>query len=524
MRSFILIMFLFFLVYVPLYQIASNQLRKLLSPRFVVCVILVTLAGIYAPDIQMYLGAIFVIFLATTQGRVDAACRYIMLAAIVPQVLWRIGASGHYLGVMDSAGALGLSAYVVGKFETARRSSSAARRWTAEDFLVLVTYLIMAIGTAGFVKFEDTLRTFIGETLLVAVPYILFRSTLKNLADYRAAIACFGVAALFMAVFAVYESRFGADVFDIITKHITGNYVRNLDMRGGMVRASATMNGPLELACFETVGLFALASSRSFFRNAIGYYGSLGVIALGLFAAQSRGSLVALFASAVVLALALRKWAVGAAAAAVAVSAWPVLQILAGASPAVASFINGGADMHQGPHTDYRSLLLQRGLQEAAKHPFVGLPLPQVINSLADITQGEGIVDLVNVYLEILLISGIVGLLPFVVLTVTSGARGAGGFGRVTDPALLRARAFTLAAFTTVLIQLGFVSFIDRIPMLFVMNLFGIRLLVLERKTMSKAAGSSGAGVPSVPIEDEPLGGHIPGREAAWVPRLPAIS
>ncbi len=520
MKNFIIIMILFFTTFIPLFYISSDQMRKFLTPSLIVCVVLVTLAGIYLPNIELYFGAIVLIFLATVRGRLDAVCRYILLAAIIPQIQWRIGAAGHYLGVIDSAGALGATAYVIAKFDR-RRPSGSTGGWATEDSLVLVIFLIMAIGTTGFGKFDDTLRSWIQQFLLIVTPYILFRSTLKSTSDYRAAIACFGAASVFLAVFSIFEAWMSADIFDIITKHLTGIYIRPMNMRGGFLRASATMGGPLALACFMTVGIFALACSRSFFRNAIGYYGSLGVAAAGLYTTQSRGSVIAVFGAAVVLALALRKWGVAAAAAMVAIAAWPTLQILANMSPAVASFINGGAPANQGKYFDYRNLLLERGLQVAAGHPITGMRLTQVLDALADIAQGEGIVDMVNVYLEILLISGIVGLLPFLGLSVASGLRGSFGFRRIHDPALLRARGFTLAAFTVVLFQLSFVSFIDRMPMLLVLNLFGIRLLVQERKSLRRPA--------VMPLEpgqpaDDALPASRADRDMPSLPRLPMAS
>jgi O-antigen ligase len=270
----------------------------------------------------------------------------------------------------------------------------------------------------------------------------------------------------------------------------------------------------------------ALACSRDYFRSAIGYYGCLGVASLGLLATQSRGSLVAVLASAVVLSLALRKWGIAAAAVIIAGAAWPTLQVLANASPAVASFINGGGGTHYGKYYDYRNLLLERGLQVAADHPLTGMRMTQVLDALADITQGEGIVDLVNVYLVILLISGIVGLLPFLTLVVTTGLRGILGFKRVQDRALLRARGFSLAAFTMVLLQLSFVSFIDRVPMMFVLTLCGIRLMAQQRLSLQPGAG----GLPELaapPLAGEQwvhVEGDVAGRERPWIPRLPMIS
>jgi hypothetical protein len=525
MKSFIILMILFFITYLPLFYVSGDQLKKYIGQNFVVCVVLGTLIGIYSPNIPIYFIAIVVLFLSTVSTRVDAGCRYILLAAFIPEILWQIGAAGHYFGTIDSAGALAMTAYVMARVADKDPSGSAGRGWRAEDFLVLTLFLIFTVGGVGFVKFDDSLRAWIQEFLLIVMPYALFRTTLKSTDDYRAAIACFGVASLFLAIFAIYEARMSADIFDVITKHLTGYYIRTVDIRGGLMRASATMGGPLALACFMTVGILALACSRDFFRNAAGYYTCLVVATLGLLATQSRGSLIAVLVSAVVLSLALRKWGIAAAAAVVAGAAWPTLQVLANVSPAVASFMNGGAAVHQGKYYDYRNLLLERGLEVAANHPLTGMRLTQVLDALADITQGEGIVDLVNVYLVILLISGIVGLLPFLTLTLTTGARGTFGFKRIQDQALLRARGFSLAAFTAVLFQLSFVSFIDRMPMVFVLTLCGIRLLVQQRQSLPGGVVGRDERQASPPAAEQWVltEGDAPDREP-WVPRLPMIS
>lgn len=523
-------MALFFAAYIPLYSVASARFRQFLGPGFVACAVLVTLLGIYLPYIQLYFGAIAVLFACTVRGRVDATCRYILLAAIVPQMQLEIGAVGHHFGMLDSAGVLGLAAYGVAAFDR-RRSAQSGQGLCSEDFLVLAMFLIMAIGTVGFGKWEDSLRAWVAQFLLIVMPYILFRKTLKDNSDYRTVVACFGAASVFLAVFAIFEARMSTNVFNIITTHLTGIYVRPIDLRGSLVRASATMNGPLELACFMTVGIFALACSRDYFRNATGYYGSLGIATLGLLATQSRGSLIAILVSAVVLCLALRKRAIAAVAAIVAAAAWPMLQLLAAVSPGVAAFINGsGAGVSQGQYYDYRNLLLERGLEVAAAHPFTGMRMTEVLDALADLVQGEGIVDLVNVYLVFLLISGIVGLLPFLALTINSGLRATLGFKRVSDAALLRARGFTLAAFSVVLFQFAFVSLINRIPMVFVLSLAGIRLLARERK-LARLPSASSPGIADRPLPaDTWVHGAQDSPDLAFdgdpaaLPRLPMIS
>jgi O-antigen ligase len=69
---------------------------------------------------------------------------------------------------------------------------------------------------------------------------------------------------------------------------------------------------------------------------------------------------------------------------------------------------------------DYRQDLFSRGMEEAYKHPLIGQSVPDVMASLIDLKQGEGIIDFVNTYLFILLTTGFIGLVAFVTAIFTS--------------------------------------------------------------------------------------------------------
>lgn len=503
MKNFIIIMILFFATYVPLFQIASPQLKKFIGLRFVVCVALATLAGFIMPNVPMFYAALVALFITTVRNRLDALCRYILLIALIPSIRLPINIQGHFLGYTDSAAVIGITAYLYAIFSKKNTDQKSIKSLTNEDYLVFTIFLIMAIGTAGLNQAFDSARAIISHLMLTVLPYLLFRSALTNKLEYRTLIACFGFASVFLAVFAIYEARFHWSIFEGIQSHLGIIAIsKNILVRGGLLRASATMQGPLALACFMTFGILALACSRDFFTNSVGYYGSLAVALLGLLASQSRGSIIALIASTIVLSFALRKRILGTVILGSTVALALTLKLLSQIYPPLASFISGGAPTAHGQYYDYRNLLLERGLQEVARHPFIGVRLTDVYAALADIKQGEHIVDLVNIYLVILLISGFVGLLPFLALTLRSGVRATVRFKKINDHSLLLARGFCLSAFTVVLIQFSFVSYIDRIPMNFVLILCGIRLLVFERQSMHRTATRVPVrGPPSLPTD-----------------------
>ena len=526
MKNAIIILVLFFMAYVPLTYVLTTDLKKFIGINFIIFTVVATLAGFTEPNITIYLVTLLLLFLSTVRSEIDSVCRYILIAAVVPEISISLGASGHYFGVIDSVAVLGLAAYLAGKVYQTGTPGRSGFAWTTEDFLVLTVFLINTVGAIGLSEITSVIRGWTDQFMSILLPYLVFKTCLRTKSDFRLAVACFGVASVFLAVFAIYEARMSWSIFEAIGVHlgVPMRMSKNTLIRGGALRASATMGGPLALACFMTVGIFALTCSRDFFKNTIGFYGCLAVAFMGLLASQSRGSMICLFASSIVLSLALRKRGIAAASAAVGMAVWPTLLFLANVSPWVAGFMNGGAKQAPGQYHDYRNDLLTRGLQEAAKHPIIGLRLSQVVAALADITQGEHIVDLVNVYLVFLLISGIVGLLPFLALTLTSVGRATTGFKRINDPSMLRMRGFCLAAITVVLLQFSFVSFIDRIPMNFGFILCGISILVFERQSRRKNPANAPAGYRSSPPAAQWIhaDGRYPDGDTRWAPKLPA--
>lgn len=531
MKNCIIVLILFFIAYVPLVRVISPQLKIYFGTNFVVSVCLATLVGFVAPSIQIFYTALVVIFVSTVRSRQDVVCRYILLAAFLPPVMWNMSIQGHLIGIVDTSGILGLSALFCLNFFGKNSNNLPKSGLVAEDILIIVLFFIVSLASSGFADLDIAARSVTQKLMLLVVPYLLLRYSLINLSQYRIVVACFGISAVFLSVFAIYEARHGWSIFQSMESHMGVDLMtKNILVRGGLLRASATMAGPLGLACYLTVGFFALACSRDFFRTQLAYRACLGVTLVGLLASQSRGSLIALFASMIVLSMAFRKWGMAAVAAALGGTVAVLLPFLQMMSPAVAGFMNAGGEKFQGKYFDYRGALLDHGLQEAALHPIFGERMDKVMVALADIVQGQHIIDLVNIYLVILLVSGIVGLSLFLGLAVASGMRAANGFKAIRDPSILRARAFCLAAFVVVLIQFSFVSFMDRIPMNLALIVCGIRLLVMERQSMRRPASrapvaeilSAPAGLTAY-ANDAMANLSSQPKDTRWVPRLPTI-
>lgn len=494
MNNVIIIIMLFLFGYLPMHYCLVNEIKIFLGFHFVAAFIAIILSGFFSPGLPAFFITIFIIFVATARGRRFALGQYILLAGLVVQVPYGVSVAGHFLGFIDPLAVLGLAAYLLSRFSDGLPAPY-LRSLTVEDGLVAVAFLIMAIGGTGLPDFFSVVRALNTQALLIAVPYLVIRFAARSSNEYRNMIACFGVSGFLLAVFALYEAHYGWSIFQGINHHLgTNELSKNILRRGDALRAPATMAGPLALACYLTVSLMALVCSRDYFKVRWGYYGAIGVTFLGLLAAQSRGSLPALALALVVLCMAWRRFGLAFLAIGAVGVMGGVLYAVAQVSASVAAFLQINQPRAFGEYADYRQLLLERGIDEAMKHPWIGLRLQPVLDALADITQGQHIVDLVNIYLVILLISGMLGFIPFISLLLSSIFKTATGFKSVQNRDILNLRAFCLAALVTVLIQFSFMSFIDRIPMNFVMILAGMRLVRLDRAYRGNAHSDQGKG------------------------------
>jgi O-antigen ligase len=123
---------------------------------------------------------------------------------------------------------------------------------------------------------------------------------------------------------------------------------------------------------------------------------------------------------------------------------------------------------------DYRARLLTRGMEEYWKSPLIGYSQPEVLSRLADMRQGEGIIDFVNTYLFFALVSGAIGVICFIaafVFYIRGMLRFRGALGRADRS--LAVPAFLVAGLVMPMEMLVFTSFGGRCEVM-VFVLFGL--------------------------------------------------
>ena len=237
---------------------------------------------------------------------------------------------------------------------------------------------------------------------------------MKNLQEFREAALAFVLAAMLMALIAVFE----------LAKHwlLYSDLIRSLGLsramtgyvgRSGLLRATASAGHPIALGYVMAVAIgFYLFLQRSIsFKHAKRL--GLALLLAGLAAALSRGPWVGALVLVIVY-IATGRYAVKRLTllAFIGALSLPVLSILPGGEKILnlIPFIGQTEERN----IDYRSRLIETSLVVIERNLWFGsvdyLDTPE----MESMRQGQGIIDIVNTYIQVALETGLIGLALFI--------------------------------------------------------------------------------------------------------------
>jgi len=481
------------MIYLAGYALANflvtAELRQYLGPRFLISLFVPLTVAALVQDMVLYQASIAVTFILTVRNRTDIACRYILLVMLLPTAPLYIGVAGvWWMGTMNMTGVLAVAALVATYLVRGEKNGALHGKFMVSDYLVIALFLIMLVWGKRFEDRNDFVRGMIlwGNIFLVYLP---LRRGLSTREDLHRSMGIMSVAAIILAVAALYEMRFRWSLFDTINFLLDfhRDQASTANIRGGYMRATVTMTGPLILASVFSFAVLATVASRRYYRTSWGNFLAMVLILAGVIACQSRGNTLWAGVGLVALLVLLRKWAtVGTVVAAGALAA-ALFVAMPGAGSNQKLFSSEGYTYNGTIYKDYRSVLLARGIEVGMRHPLTGQTLGKNLADLKDIEQGQKIVDLVNTYITIFLLSGFPGLffilgcmftiLGQIILTKPSRQ----------SPEANNIRAFLIVALVSICVQIGFVSLFDRIPFLWCYALVGTRVYLLTRRSEQQA-------------------------------------
>lgn len=284
----------------------------------------------------------------------------------------------------------------------------------ALDALVITFCVMSGLLALRDLPFTSAIRFSVVTFVSIWLPYFCISrtQTSRDELDGLLAAALQGIAML-----AGIGLISAADRWNYYANMNLGDYKIFLDYRSGVLRVAATLYTPL-LGALMGVGAATIAYLRMQKKipSVVAIF-LLGAFAFTAFATGSRGG----WAGAVIAFATyffLPRMKAGARRLLLAVSAATI-------SFVVVMVIQGSISVTDYTGTfEYRSRLTQIGVRQVFNAPLFGVPSLYALPEFQPLIQGEGIIDVVNLYLQIALHSGLVGLFVFLAPLLHSAAIG----------------------------------------------------------------------------------------------------
>lgn len=426
-----------------------------------------TLVLFLAGNQWLYLLATLAVTSVFARHETNPVALYVMLLLVAPPLFVQIPGFGvvNFVADLSHSRLLSLAILLPAALRLSQDTRLPRLGSTAVDRLLLG---FIAYTVALYLRdttLTDTLRQLTYATLDVLLLYYVSSRTLSTRAAAREVlVACVCVGTL-LGFTAAFESAKSWLLYSSVAGSLgavvqTGGYL----LRDGMLRASVTTGHSLALGYFFVVAIGALLHLSGFIPVAAKRLALSVVLGLGLLASFARAPwlaglallLVHALMSAQALSTFLRR-----ATAVVVLSAAALL------TPAGDKIINmlpyvGTVDAF---NVEYRERLLEASLAVFWRQPWTGSATFLDTPEMRTMIQGQGIIDMVNSYLQILLAYGLVGLGLFLAMFMLALKR---GIGLLRDARLdmeTRALAAALCATTVVvLLMIYTVSSITIVP------------------------------------------------------------
>jgi O-antigen ligase len=304
----------------------------------------------------------------------------------------------------------------------------------------------------------------------VFLPYYVASRWPRDLAAFRDALTAFAAAALILAAVAVFEFAKRWLLYTPLEDALGVEWgmLNYLERGDSVLRAQASTGHPIILGYVLAVaGGFVLYLRQSLPATAARNCAA-ALLAAGLIAAMSRGPWVG--AAVIVLAF----LATGAHAperlARLGFAALCLLPFLmvSPAGKAILDYLPFVGTL-EAENVAYRERLFQVSMEVVLDHPFFGTFDFMQLPVMQQLRQGQGIIDIVNSYLQVALASGLVGLALFcgffsaVGFALLKAMRAAGG---KTDETYLLGQAL-LATLLGILVIIATTSSMDLVPVIY---------------------------------------------------------
>jgi hypothetical protein len=407
---------------VPAFYIGKRLANSLVSPReFAVwrnAWFAITIVGFLSTSFIVFviIEAIFFLYLYST--RAANVPLFVILLFATPLVSTTIGMLGaiNNLIELNNARFLAIALLLPALVVTNGSGRRQGRTATAPDWLIVSYALVVIVLQFRLANITSVMRAATGFVLDVLVPYFAFSRTARNLADFNKILLAFVIAVIPLSLIAVVETAKGWPLYDAIVQNWGGGFMIN--GREGMLRGGATAGAiPLGFIIMVAIGCMLAAREKMVpTRKFITI--SFAILALGLAATLSRGPWVGTAALLAIYFAISPKGIANLAMSAVIGGLVLLVLLQLPVGQRLADFLPFVGSVDTGTIT-YRQDLFAHAIPVIERNLLLGSVDYLSAPELQSMVQGQGIVDLVNTYLIIVLDTGLVGLGLFVAFFAT---------------------------------------------------------------------------------------------------------
>jgi len=385
--------------------------------RWCAAFMLLTALSLASPSLWVYGSAMVVvvgIFLAMPGERAErAAVLWALLLLAVPNVgayIPGFGGIGNFFEMQHSR-ALTLALMLPALMMLPRDPQRPGPFGVATDWFVAAYFLVQMAVVLPYASRTDVIRQGFVQVIDTLLPYWIFSRAIASRDGLRRAMLAYVLTAMVLAVLAVFESVKRWPLYDAVPEawNIDWDLIIFLE-RAGFLRAKASAGHSLVLGFVLVMAIgFWTALKTDVPRRWLVTLGSLGLTA-GLLASLARGS----WLGAIVLVVLRTMLGRGGIKSLVLLGLVGVgAVVVATQVPALSGFVDmlpfvGTVDSD---NVTYRQRLVEISLDLIAQSPWLGVP--GYLSYMEELRQGQGIIDIVNSYVGIMLNTGVIGLAAY---------------------------------------------------------------------------------------------------------------
>lgn len=377
---------------------------------------LVTVLAFVSHSFWLYLGAGAVILFIAGRREHNPMALFYMLLFLIPPASVQVPGFGvvNYLVDLNHIRLLTLCVLLPAALELRRQGDTLRFGRTWADKLLAAGLVLMSVLYLRETTLTDTLRQALYLYVDVFLPYYVASRGLRQISDFKDTLLAFVLASFVLALIAVAEYvrhwlLYSALVDAMGVPWSMSGYLS----RGGALRASATTGQAIALGYVMSVAIGLFLFVQGYVRRPLQRAMGGLLLAAGLFAPLSRGPWIGVVVIVVVF-IALGKGAVKRLTllAAAGMLALPLLTIVPGGEKVLdlLPFI-GNLEKE---NITYRERLMDNSWIVIQQNPLFGSFDFRNTPEMQSMIQGEGIIDIVNTYINLALRVGLVGLGLFV--------------------------------------------------------------------------------------------------------------